>query len=164
MREEAQASGERYERGVSVTARATHPAFGFAFFRVMHRADLTGSDARTAFGLLVVIRRRTAGRHRHDGHGGELARKPDDGDRPQQTCRTHGHRYFTESATSYARRNHALGRFRAIGAVALDCSRIVRQAACLLARKRLRPCQRAQARSASRTRGISEREWGPART
>src|SRR5437773_3360359 len=29
--------------------------------------------------------------------------------------------------------------------------------------KRLRPCQRAQARSAQRTRGISERGWGPAR-
>src|SRR5213593_190483 len=29
--------------------------------------------------------------------------------------------------------------------------------------ERLRPCQRAQARSAQRTRGISERGWGPAR-
>jgi len=120
MREEANASGERHERGVGMTARATHHAFGFAFFRVMHRADLTGSDAGTTFGLLVMIRRRAAVRHRRHAHGDELARQPDDGDRPQQTCRTHEHRYLTESATSYARRNHALGRFRAIGAVALD--------------------------------------------
>ena len=90
MREEAQASSERYERGVGMTARATHHALGFAFFRVMHRADLTGSDAGTTFGLLVVIRRRTTGRHGHDAHGDELAREPDDGDGPQQANRTHG--------------------------------------------------------------------------
>src|SRR2546425_10082805 len=84
MREETQTSGERYERGVGMTARATHHAFGFAFSRVMHRADLTWADTGTAFGLLVVIRRRAAGRHRHDAHGGELARKPDDGDGPQK--------------------------------------------------------------------------------
>jgi len=90
MREEAQTSGERYERGVGMTARATHHAFGFAFSRVMHRADLTWADTGTAFGLLVVIRRRAAGRHRHDAHGGELARKPD----ANHECeRAAGHRH-----------------------------------------------------------------------
>ena len=84
MRRKTDSSGERYERGVSVAAGAAHHALGFALGGVMHRTDLTGSDAGTAFRLrILVMRRWTArgdGRH---AHGGQMAREPDDGDRAQ---------------------------------------------------------------------------------
>ena len=135
MRREADASGQRHERGVGVTAGAAHHALGFALGSVMHRTDLTGSNAGTAFGLRVLVVRRRATRcHRRDTHGGQMACEPDDGDRSQQTNRAHAQRYLTESGGCYARRNPRLGRFSFRVGFAERFSIVVRQDACLVAR------------------------------
>ena len=78
MRHDAEAAGQADERGIRRRAGAAHLARTHAFLGVMHRADLTGQQARAALLLLVVGGHVLATeRQRRGGHIRNLAQEPD---------------------------------------------------------------------------------------